>query len=114
MKESLIQFLEKRHFQRKWDYYALRAFPYLLDCARKKKTITYSELGEILYKAGITDICYMGRRIAQYVGWIVGSIGEYCAENGFLPLNELVVCAGSGIAGTGGHFATENIITKRI
>ena len=103
-KVSLVKYIDVTFSPyTQWCEYAIKTLPYLIDCAQKKETITYSELGNLLYKAGITEKLYANSIAATYVGRILGIIGEYCINNSYPPLNALVVRKENLIVGRGAH-----------
>jgi hypothetical protein len=70
---------------------ALQAWLILIGHAADRRTVTYEMLGDQMF----------GRRAAGVLGTILGCIAYYCEENGFPPLNAIVVRKHRGTPGEG-------------
>lgn len=103
---SLIEYINKQSSikktsNRKWEQYAIDTLPYLIDCIFQKRTISYSELGTLLFKNGITQCLYANSSAATHIGKIIGIIGEYCIKSKCPPINTLVTHKSNNQCGHG-------------
>jgi hypothetical protein len=71
---------------------ALQAWLILTSAARFHQTLTYAELGELMFN---------GRRGAGVLAAILGHVAFYCEDHDLPPLNALVVRTDTGESGDG-------------